>query len=74
MVSATAAVFSVLLAVVMGKEKKSGDKMAGFHDGLGAMSGVEAAFHCFWLIFVGVHSRGGGACVLRRGGGACALR
>ena len=30
--------------------------MAGFHDGLGAMSGIEGAFCCFLLVFVVEHS------------------
>jgi hypothetical protein len=37
----------------VGNEKRGGDKMAGFPDGLGAMSGVEGAVHCFLLVFVG---------------------
>jgi hypothetical protein len=41
MMSATAVVIGVLLAVASGREKRGGDKMAGFPDGLGAMSGVE---------------------------------
>ena len=53
MVSATAVVIGVLLAVALGKEKRGGDKMAGFPDGLGAMSCVEGAFRCFLLVFVG---------------------
>jgi hypothetical protein len=53
MVSAKGVVIGVLLAVALGKEKRGGDKMAGFPDGLGAMSGVEGAFRCFLLVFVG---------------------
>ncbi len=54
MVSATAVVIGVLLAVALGKEKRGGDKMAGFLDGLGAMSGVEGAFvaFCWYLLAV----------------------
>ena len=52
-VSATAVVIGVLLAVAPGMNKRGGDKMAGFPDGLGAMSGVEGAVHCFLLVFVG---------------------
>ncbi len=43
----------MLLAVALGKEKRGGDKTAGFPDGLGPMSGVEGAFCCFLLVFVG---------------------
>ena len=53
MVSATAVVIDVLLAVALGVEKRGGDKVAGFPDGLGAMSGVEGAVRCFLLVFVG---------------------
>ena len=53
MVSATAVVIGVLLAVAFGMEKRGGDKMAGFPDGLGAISGVEGAVHCFLLVFDG---------------------
>ena len=53
MVSATAVVIGVLLAVVLGIGKRGGDKMARFPDGLGAMSGVEGAVCCFLLVFVG---------------------
>ena len=37
----------------VGKGKRGGEKMAGFPDGLGAMSGVEGAFRCILLIIVG---------------------
>ena len=53
MVSATVVVIGVLLAVASGMEKRGGDKMAGFPDELGAMSGVEGAVCCFLLVFVG---------------------
>jgi hypothetical protein len=53
MVSVTAMVIGVLLAVALGMEKRGGDKMAGFPDGLGAMSGVEGAARCCLLVFVG---------------------
>jgi hypothetical protein len=53
MVSATAVVIGVLLSVVLGMEKRDVDKMAGFPDGLGAMSGVEGAVCCLLLVFVG---------------------
>ena len=53
MVSATAVVIGVLLAVALGIGKRGGDKMARFPDGLGAMSGVEGAVCCFLLVFVG---------------------
>ena len=55
MVSATVVVIGVLLAlaVALGMEKRGGDKMAGFPDGLGAMSGVEGAARCCLLVFVG---------------------
>ncbi len=63
MVSATAVVIGVLLAVASGMGKRGGDKKAGFPDGLlGAISGVEGAFCCVLLIFVGgAQALGGGA-------------
>ncbi len=54
MVSTTAVVIGVLLAVALGMEKRGGNKMARFPDGLGAMAGVEGAVRCFLLVFVGV--------------------
>jgi hypothetical protein len=48
MVAATA-----VMAVALGMGKRGGDKMAGFPDGRGAMSGVEGAVHCFLLVFGG---------------------
>ena len=53
MVPATAVVIGVLLAVAPGMNKRGGDKMAGFPNGLGAISGVEGAVCCFLLVFVG---------------------
>ena len=54
MVSATAVVIGVLLAVASGMEKRGGDKMAQFPDGLGAMSRVEGAVCCFLLVLLAV--------------------